>query len=212
MISPESIVPAIYTRITKGEVPDAERLTERFLAREIPAFVIANSGISLAEATDSTGVVAALKAAGYEGNIRDSVSFGAEIRVILPPDLSNMLIPHGVEWHFAGVTTLHADKPNCQRGRCYSLNFTEAGIAEFRIHESRIPQEGFEDQWELLDAQNGQLLWHGLVDPELISPEGYITELRAQDLLVFDPSYAHMSRALTKPRLAEATFFEKHSA
>lgn len=209
MKTPESVTPAIYTHIVRGEVADAELLTHRLIAGQIPAFVIENAGVSMARAADNTGLVTTLRANGFKGNIRNYVGFGAEIREVLPQDLSSVSIPEGVGWHWAGVTSLHADKKNDERGECYSLNFTAEGVGEFRMHENRQTEIKLEDLFSVLDSQTGQLLWHGLVDPELISPEGYITELEAGDLLVFDPSYVHMSRALTFPRRAQATFFNK---
>jgi len=209
MRSLDSIAPAFYTRINRGVVSDSEELFQRLLAGRIPAFVITSAGVNLAQAARETGLLTALKENGYMGNTRDTVSFGAEIKTILPQDLSNTPIPQGVEWHWAGVTTLHSDMPDSGRGQCYSLNFTSTGKSEFRMHQSRIPDDKFNDQFDIFDVQVGQLLWHGIVDTEIVSPEGYIMEVEEGDLLVFDPSYAHMSRALTSPRKAEAAFFER---
>lgn len=205
----DNLVPATYTPIERGSVAAAVELTERLVKLEIPAFIISKAGLSVAEATKRTKVAATLRSHGYDGDVRDRVDFGSVARGILPEDHTEMPIPVGDEWAEIGVTPLHSDLSSGGRGQQYSMNLTLVGNSEFRFHENRVPEERMDEQWDLLDSQVGNLLWYGLADPTLISPEGYKANLEAEDLLVFDPSYAHMVRGLTNPRYAEATFFEK---
>lgn len=123
----ESLVPAVYSTIERGSASDADELIERLVGLEIPAFVIAKAGSTIAEATKRTRVASLLRAQGYGGDIRNRVDFGTVARSILPQDFTGMAIPTGDEWAETGVTPLHSDLSTGERGQQYSLNLTLLG-------------------------------------------------------------------------------------
>jgi hypothetical protein len=204
-----NLLPATYTQIERGSVGDTEKLVQKILTSRLPAFIIENSGISLPDALKNTAVDSVLRANGYDGNVKASVTFAHKPERVLSNELDYGTYFVDEEWDKMGVTSLHTDQHSDEDGRQFSLNHTRAGSSQFRLHPSRLRAEQLMEQWDLLDEQTGNLLWHSLVDPDLIAPEGHIATIVPGDLLVFDPSNAHVVRSLESPRVSEATFFRK---
>lgn len=205
----KNLVVAKYTPIERGSFDDTENLVQRLLKSEIPAFVIANSGVSLKNALKETAVDKILKANGFDGNVKNSVEFVFKTSQVLPDDLKDEDYLIGDEWAQFGVTSMHTDQHSSEQGRQFSLNHTRAGSSEVRLHPARLTHDQLDEQWDLFDEQTGDLLWHDLVNPDLIAPEGHKARIIVGDLLVFDPSNAHVVRSLETPRISEATFFNK---
>lgn len=203
-----NLVAVTYTPVERGGIPDAETLVKKYLAAEIPAFVIANAGLTLEKSLKATGVKKLLIDSGYDGDDKNRVEFNHSENV-LAADLSDLGDISGDEWALNGVTSLHSDKHRVDQASQVSLNHTRRGQSEFRLHQNRLQENQLDDQWDVLDTQTAILLRNSEVNPALMSPEGFIARIATYDLLVFDPSNIHMVRSLTSPRIAEATFFEK---
>ncbi len=204
-----------YTPVERGEVGDSDVLTRSLLAREIPAFVIAQSGVSLHDATIVTGIGRTLLKNGYVNN-RNNLLFDYSNSMYAPELLDeDKIMTHNwlharQEWEHIGVTPMHSDSFTRagEPAGGYSLNHTQSGAAEFMLHRPIVEKTDSTDEWDASNRLTLNLVARALAETSWMDPNGYIAEIGEGDLLVFDNSYLHYSKTTQTPRHSEAALFE----
>jgi hypothetical protein len=204
----ERLVSAQYTDIDRKTLADVADMTNRLIGGEIPAFIIEDAGSSLEDASAKTIVHTQLMESNYASIKEVSIPDNNALPLFLTDDVPH---PEGREWFLRGVTPAHYDVARGSAGlTLYALNmhYTEKGSAEFRLHENRNFNDGIGDSSQAT-AVTKSLLWDSMADAEIINPRGYKTIVTPGDLMVFDPSYVHIVRTLTAPRLSSVRVYEK---